>query len=254
MKIDLNSDLGEHSGGLELGSDLAMIELVTSANIACGFHAGDPRSIFDTLQAAARQGVTVGAHVSYPDREGFGRRPMEIEDAALEADVIYQIGGLESLARAAGTRVSYVKPHGALYNAIATNERQAAAVIRAVKRMNPDLPLVCLAAAPIVEQVRSEGLRAVPEAFADRMYQENGLLVSRSEEGAVLHDPILVAKRMLQLVKFGTVPSREGALVTVNAESICVHGDSAGALQMAKAVRHQLEAEQIDIVSFMSAA
>lgn len=254
MRIDLNSDLGENFGAWRMGNDLAMIELVTSANVACGFHAGDPRSIFETLRAAARQGVRVGAHVSYPDLVGFGRRPMAISDEDLEADVIYQIGGLEALARAAGTRVSYVKPHGALYNAIATDERQAAAVIRGVQRVNPDLPIVCLASTPIVEHVRSEGLRAVPEAFADRAYESDGSLVSRSSSSAVLHDPAEVAERMVGLVTRGVVTSLDGSSVTVDAESICVHGDSNGAIQMAQAVRDRLEAERIDIVSFVSAA
>lgn len=254
MKIDLNSDLGERFGTSQMGNDVAMVELVTSANVACGFHSGDPRSIFETVRAAALRGVAVGAHVSYPDLVGFGRRAMAIEDEDLEADVIYQLGALDALARAAGTHVSYVKPHGALYNTIARDEQQAAAVIRAVKRVSVELPIVCLASTPIVDQVRSAGIRAVPEAFADRAYEADGTLVSRTQPGAVLHDPELVADRMLELVTRGRVTARTGESVGVEAESICVHGDSEGALRMAQAVRARLEGAHIEILSFVSAA
>lgn len=246
LVIDLNSDLGE-----QCGDDERMLGIVTSANVACGFHAGDPRSILATLRAAAERGVAVGAHVSYRDRPGFGRRLMEPDDDALEADVIYQIGALHSLAEIAGTRVQYVKPHGALYNTIAHDERQAAAVIRALQSVNPELPLVCLASSALVEQVEHAGLRAVPEAFADRAYEPNGALVARGEPDAVLHDAGEVARRMLQLVTEGRATARDGSLVTMRAESICVHGDSTGAVQMAEAVRRELIAAGATIRPFV---
>lgn len=240
MSIDLNSDLGEHFGAWTLGDDAAMLDIVTSANVACGFHAGDPRSILETLRGAVERGVAVGAHVAYPDLVGFGRRPMDVSDAELEADVIYQIGALQGLARVAGTEVSYVKPHGALYNTIARDERQAAAVIRAIRAVDPGLPLVCLAGSPLVGWAEAAGLRAVPEAFADRAYEPNGALVSRRESGAVIHDPEQVAERMVRLAREGVIEARDGTEVAVPAASICVHGDSPGAVEIAAAVRTAL--------------
>lgn len=253
MRIDLNSDLGEHYGAWRMGDDAAMLEIVTSASVACGFHAGDPRSIMETLRAAARRDVTVGAHVSYPDLVGFGRRPMNLDDAELEANVGYQIGALQALARAAGTRVSYVKPHGALYNTIAHDERQAAAVIRAMRLVDSELPLVTLAASPLTEQVEAAGLQAVPEAFADRAYEANGLLVPRGEPGAVLEDPAEVAERMLRLVRDGVVSARDGSEISVSARSICVHGDSPGAAHLATTVRERLLGAGIELRPFAGA-
>ena len=254
MRIDLNSDLGEHFGVWRMGDDEEMLRIVTSANVACGFHAGDPRSILATLRDAAAHGTSVGAHVSYPDLVGFGRRQMNLSDEELEADVSYQIGALQALARIAGTEVGFVKPHGALYNTIAQDERQAAAVIRGIRAVDPELPLVCLAASPLVAQARSEGLRAVPEAFADRAYEPSGALVSRRDAGAVLHDPEVVAERMLRLVTEGVVEARDGSAVAIEAESICVHGDSAGAVSMAVAVRDRLVGAGVELSPFIGGA
>ncbi len=250
-RIDLNSDLGEHYGAWRMGDDETMLGIVTSANVACGFHAGDPRSVLETMRAAAAQGVTVGAHVAYPDLSGFGRRDMNPTDAELEADVIYQIGAVQALASVAGTHVRYVKPHGALYNTIARDERQAAAVLRAMHALDPDLPLVCLAASQLVDQAEDAGVRAVPEAFADRAYEPTGALVSRREPGSVLHDPDEVAERMARLVRDGVVIARDGSEVQLRAESICVHGDSDGAVEMAVAVRDRLTADGVSLESFM---
>ena len=176
--IDLNSDLGESFGSWKMGDDAAMLAVVTSANIACGFHAGDPAGLLSVLEEAAKRGVAVGAHVAYRDLVGFGRRKMEPSSAELVGDIIYQIGALQGLAAAAGTKVRYVKPHGALYNTIANDARQAADVIAGIKRVDPTLVLMALAGAPIVAQARSEGLKVVCEAFADRAYNADG----RSEE------------------------------------------------------------------------
>lgn len=250
MRIDLNSDLGEHFGAWRMGNDEAMLDIVTSANVACGFHAGHPSSLLETLRGAAARGVRVGAHVAYPDLVGFGRRPMDIESDDLTADVIYQIGALRALAEVAGARVAYVKPHGALYNTIASDERQAAAVIRAVQLVDPTLPLVCLAASPIVEQARAAGLRAIPEAFADRAYEPNGALVSRREPDAVLHDPEEIAARMLQMVSGGVSIARDGTTVRLDAESICVHGDTAGAVEIAAVLRRRLTEAGVELRSF----
>ena len=166
--MDLNSDLGESFGAWRMGDDAAILRIVTSANVACGFHAGDPAGILATLRGAVAHGVAVGAHVSYPDLVGFGRRNMDVTSAELQADVMYQIGALQGLATAAGTRVRYVKPHGALYNTIAHDERQAKAVIAAVRAVDPTLVLVALAGAPLVQWAREAGLAVVGEAFADR--------------------------------------------------------------------------------------
>lgn len=252
MHIDLNSDLGESFGAWRMGDDAAMLDVVSSANVACGFHAGDPAGILNTLRAAAERGVTVGAHVGYPDLAGFGRREMAMASADLQAAVIYQIGALQALAHVAGARVRYVKPHGALYNTIAHDERQARDVIEAVRALDTDLALVVLAGSPLVGWARAAGLRTVAEAFADRGYRADGSLVPRSQPGAVLHDPDAVAERMVQLVRTGTVAANDGTPVRVEAESICVHGDSPGAVAMAQRLRARLQAEGVGIRAFVN--
>lgn len=249
-RIDLNSDLGESLGAWTMGDDAAMLELVSSANVACGFHGGDPAGILATLKGAAANGVAVGAHVSYPDLTGFGRRNMDVASADLIADVIYQIGALKGLAAAAGTQVSYVKPHGALYNTIAHDARQGNDVITAMLAVDPSLALVGLAGSPLLALARERGLRVVAEAFADRAYTPQGTLVSRREKGAVLHDADIVARRMLRLVQEGVVEAIDGSLTRVQADSICVHGDSPGAVDMAREVRRRLEQSGVTIRSF----
>ena len=238
--MDLNSDLGEGFGAWRMGDDAAMLAIVTSANVACGFHAGDPAGILQTLRGAAAHGVAVGAHVSYPDLVGFGRRPMQPSSAELVADVVYQIGALQGLAQAAGTRVRYVKPHGALYNTIAHDERQGNDVIAAMLAVDPGLTLLALAGSPLIARARERGLAVVAEAFADRAYHDDGTLVPRHLPGAVLHDADAVAQRMLGWVQTGAIPSITGRSVRVQADSICVHGDSPGAVEMARRVRQRL--------------
>ena len=251
--IDLNSDVGESFGAWSMGDDGAMLETITSANVACGFHAGDPAGILRTLGAAKASGVAVGAHVGYRDLVGFGRRTMDPTSAELVGDVVYQIGALQGLAKAAGTEVSYVKPHGALYNTIAEDRRQAADVIAAIKAIDPSLPLVALAGAPIVDWAREAGLVVVPEAFADRAYTAQGRLVSRRECGSVLKDPQAVAERMLRLVMDGIVKAIDGTPTRIEAGSICVHGDSPAAVDMARAVRTALERAGIVAAPFVGA-
>ncbi|KQT85254.1 5-oxoprolinase subunit PxpA [Aurantimonas sp. Leaf443] len=248
--IDLNSDLGEGYGAWTMGDDAAMLEVVSSANIACGFHAGDPAGLLRTLRRAAECGTVVGAHVSYPDRVGFGRRDMDVGHEELVADIVYQIGALQGLARAAGTQVRYVKPHGALYNRIAGDARQGAAVIEALGLVDGDLALMGLAGAPILDQARAAGLATVAEAFADRAYTPQGRLVSRREPGAVIHDTDEVARRMVQLARHGTLEAIDGSTIRLAAQSICVHGDSPGAVAIARAVRAALEANAIAVHSF----
>lgn len=251
FEIDLNSDLGESLGAWSMGDDAAMLDIVSSANVACGFHAGDPAGILAALKAAQARGVAVGAHVAYPDLIGFGRRAMDVASSDLVADVIYQIGALQGLAQAAGTSIGYVKPHGALYNTIAHDSAQARDVIAAIRAVDANLALVALAGSPLVRWAQDAGLRVVAEAFADRAYTPQGTLVSRREPGAVLHDSALVASRMLRLVRDGVVEAVDGSLASVQAQSICVHGDSPGAVAMARAVRAALEADGIAVRPFV---
>ena len=248
--MDINSDLGESFGAWRMGDDAAMLDIVTSANVACGFHAGDPAGILKTVRAAAERGVVIGAHVAYPDLVGFGRRNMDPSSTELVADVIYQIGALQGLAQAAGTTVSYVKPHGALYNTIAHDTRQANDVITAILAVDPNLTLMALAGSPIIDLARERGLRVVAEAFADRAYNDDGSLVSRREPGAVLHDAEQVAERMLNLVRTGELESISGRKVRLQADSICVHGDSPGAVEMARRIRARFDEAGVELKPF----
>ena len=251
--IDLNSDLGENVADRVVSDDAAMLEIVTSANVSCGFHAGSPEGIRETLAAAVRGGVVIGAHPGYRDYDNFGRTNVDIDSATLQAHVEYQLGALIALASAVGGRVAYVKPHGALYNTIAHDRAQAGAVIEAVQAVDGDLALVVLAGSPLAGWARDAGLSAIEEAFADRGYTPQGTLVSRREPGAVLHDAQAVAARMLQLVREGTVPAVDGSPVAVRADSICVHGDSPGAVAMARAVRERLQDAGVAIRPFCAA-
>ncbi len=248
--MDLNSDLGESFGAWRMGDDAGMLGIVTSANVACGFHAGDPAGILQTLREAAANGVAVGAHVAYPDLVGFGRRHMDPTSRELVADVIYQIGALQGLAAAAGTRVSYVKPHGALYNTIAHDARQAGDVITAILEIDPGLVLMGLAGSPILRWAQERGLKVAAEAFADRAYTDDGALLSRREAGAVLHDAEAVAERMLRLVETGEIGSVSGRRVRLQVDSICVHGDSPGAVAMARRVRERLQGAGVALRPF----
>lgn len=245
--IDLNSDLGEGYGAWKMGDDAAMLGIVSSANVACGFHAGDPLTILTTVTAAAAEGVVIGAHVSYPDRVGFGRRPMEPAPAELTADVIYQIAALQGICSAAGTRLRYVKPHGALYNTIAGDTQQAAAVIAAILAVDPALALMGLAGAPVLDQARAAGLPVLSEAFADRGYTPQGHLMPRHLPGAVLHDPDMIAERMLRLVTAGLITASDGSDLHLEPDSICVHGDTPGAVAVATRLREVLTGNGLHI-------
>lgn len=251
--IDLNSDLGESFGPWTMGDDVAMLSIVTSANIACGFHAGDPAGILSVLKEAAQRGGSVGAHVGYRDLVGFGRRNMDPSSDELIGDTIYQIGALQGLAKAAGTAVRYVKPHGALYNTIAQDPRQAADVITAIKAVDPSLVLMALSGAPIVAQARAAGLTVVCEAFADRAYNADGSLVSRRLPGSVIHDPAQIAARMLRLVTKGRITAIDGTEIALEAQSICVHGDTATAVAIAGEIRATLVSNGVGLKSFLEA-
>ncbi|NDZ93533.1 LamB/YcsF family protein [Streptomyces sp. SID6673] len=242
LVIDLNADLGEG-----VGDDEAMLELVSSANVACGFHAGTPAELIATCRAAADAGVRIGAQVSYPDRSGFGRRFMDIAPDDLTADVIYQIGALESIARSVGAEVSYVKPHGALYNSIVRHEGQADAVVAAIVGLGGSLPLMGLPGSVSLRIADAAGLPVITEAFADRGYRPDGTLVPRTEHGAVLTDSAEIARRVVGLIVDGTVTAIDGSVITVDAESVCLHGDTPGAVAHARAVRDALREAGISV-------
>ena len=248
--MDLNADVGESYGAWTLGDDEAVLDVVTSANVACGFHAGDPRTLLRTVTAAASRGVVVGAQVSYPDLVGFGRRELEVAPADLTADVLYQLGALEAFARAAGSRVRYVKPHGALYNRIARDPVQAAAVVEAIRRYDPALPLLTLPGSAAMRAAEEAGIPAVAEGFADRAYTAEGRLVSRREPGAVLHDPRQVATRAVVMATEGRVETADGGEVAVQVRSLCVHGDTPGAVDLARAVRAALDEAGVALEAF----
>ena len=250
-RIDLNSDLGESYGQWRLGDDETMLDIVTSANVACGFHAGDPATLLSTCYGAAKRAVRIGAQVGYNDLAGFGRRFIEVPSADLTAEIIYQIGALDGLARAAGSSVGYVKPHGALYNAIVHHREQARAVVDAVRAYDASLPVLGLPDSVFLEEAERAGLRVVTEAFADRAYTPAGTLVSRREPGAVLHDPDEIAERVLRMVTEGVVTAIDGSDIRVGAQSVCIHGDSPDATAVAVAVRRRLDAENIDIRAFV---
>jgi UPF0271 protein len=250
VTVDLNADLGEGFGIWRLGDDEAMLDVVSSANVACGFHAGDPAGLARTCRAAAERGVRIGAQVGYRDLAGFGRRFIDVSHDDLVADVIYQIGALQALARAAGSTVKYVKPHGALYNTIVTHPGQADAVAQAVHAVDPDLPVLGLAGSAFFAAAENLGLRTVPEAFADRAYRSDGTLVPRTEGGAVLHDPAEIAERVALMIGRGKVTALDGKVIDVTAESVCVHGDSPGAVEIARAVAGRLTADGVALVAF----
>jgi UPF0271 protein len=249
--VDLNADLGESFGVWQLGDDAAMLDIVTSANLACGFHAGDPVELARTSRAAAERGVRIGAQVSYRDLTGFGRRFIDVAPAELTAEVIYQIGALQALARVAGSAVGYVKPHGALYNTIVTHREQARAVAEAVHAVDPGLPVLNLAGSVFFEEAQRLGLRTVAEAFADRAYRPDGTLVPRREEGAVLHDPEQIAERVAGMVQTGQVLAVDGSTIDLRVESVCIHGDSPGAVRIATAVRERLLRDGVELVAFV---
>jgi 5-oxoprolinase (ATP-hydrolysing) subunit A len=250
VTVDLNADLGESFGVWRLGDDEAMLDVVTSANVACGFHAGDAATLARTCRAAVQRGVRIGAQVSYRDLAGFGRRFIDATPEDLTADVIYQIGALQALAHTAGGTVSYVKPHGALYNTIVTNRDQARAVAEAVHAVDPSLPVLGLSGSAFFAAAEELKLHTVPEAFADRAYRSDGQLVSRRQHNAVLHDIAEIVDRVASMVTAGRVTAVDGSTISVTVESVCVHGDSPGAVQIANAVRDRLVADGVELKAF----
>jgi UPF0271 protein len=245
MRIDLNCDMGESFGRYTLGNNAAMLDVVTSANVACGLHAGDPTVMQATVALAAQKGVAVGAHPGYPDLQGFGRRTMALTPAEIEATVLYQIGALAGFARAAGVPLIHVKPHGALYNVAARDIAVAEAIVRAAAAFDPALIVVTLPDSALLHAAQTAGLRVAYEGFADRAYREDGTLVPRTEPGAVIHDPALATARAIRMVTLGEVEAITGKTVPLHIDTLCIHGDTPGAVAIAAALRLALESEGV---------
>ena len=249
-RMDLNADLGESFGRWTLGDDERLVQHLTSANLACGFHAGDFRVMETTVALCRRAGVAVGAQPGYPDLLGFGRRPMPFEPDEVESLVRYQIGALEAFCREHGVDMQHVKPHGALYNQAATDSVLAAAIARAVGRFSRELLLFGLASSePMASAAADAGLRFVPEAFADRAYRADGTLQPRGEPVAVITDPDIAAARAVEIATTGSATAIDGSRVTIRTESICCHGDTPGAVEIAAAVRRALEAAGVSVAA-----
>lgn len=252
LSIDLNADVGEGFGAYVLGPDAELLTLVSSASIACGFHAGDPVTMRKTVTAAAHHGVAIGAHPGYPDLLGFGRREMSATPDEITAYVLYQVGALDAVCRSCGTRLRYVKPHGALYNRAVGDPVTAAAIAKGVRLVGPGLTLLGLAGSHLIDAGKAVGLPTAAEAFADRAYTGDGSLVPRSEPRAVIHDVGAVVARSVQLVADQRVVAVDGTLLDVRADSLCVHGDTPGALDLLRALRAGFAERGIGVAPFTS--
>lgn len=250
MSIDLNSDVGESFGHWTLGDDTTLLTLISSANIACGFHASDARIMRQTVRLAVENNVAIGAHVSYRDLAGFGRRFIDMDANELRDEIIYQIGALEALARSEGGHVSYVKPHGALGNTIFHDEAQSEAVVSAIRDYDPSLALLSTSSALALTIASEGGLSAVGEAFADRAYNADGSLVSRKLPEAVLHDPEEISRRVVSMLTEGKIKAIDGTEINFEARSICLHGDTPDAVRIAQSVRASLDAAAIPVAPF----
>jgi 5-oxoprolinase (ATP-hydrolysing) subunit A len=248
--VDLNADLGESFGIWTLGDDFALMDVITSANIACGFHAGDPLTLRRACAMAVARGVTIGAQVSYRDLAGFGRREMDVPPEELTAELLYQIAALDGIARTEGGSVRYVKPHGALYHRAGRDPAQAGALVEAIRAYDPALPLLTQSRSLASEVAARAGLTVVGEAFADRGYNPDGTLVPRGQPGAVRTDPAEVTEQAVAMVTSGKVRASGGQEVPVAARSICIHGDTAGAVALARSVRRGLEQAGVNIAPF----
>jgi UPF0271 protein len=252
--VDLNADLGEGYGPWTMGDDAAMLDIVTSANVACGGHASDPETMYRTLVMARERGIRVGAHPSYPDREGFGRRRMPCTPGEIERFVAAQVGQLMAVAALAGTHVTHVKPHGALGNVAAVEADVAAAILRATRAVDPGLAVLAISGTVLEQLAREQGLPVFSEIFADRGYTAAGNLVPRSEPGALITDADAATARILGFLESGRMPAVDGSLVPLKVDSICIHGDSAHAVHMARHLKAALVARGVVVRPFLSHA
>ncbi|HWG84743.1 MAG TPA: 5-oxoprolinase subunit PxpA [Deinococcales bacterium] len=245
--LDLNVDAGESAGPYRYGDDAGVFPWVSSVSVACGFHAGDPRVMRETVALAARHGLAVGAHVSYPDRAGFGRRHLAATPDEVYEDCLYQIGALAGFLRAAGLALSHVKPHGALYNYAARDEAAAGAIAEAVRDFDPGLALMMLAGSAGAAAAEAAGVRVLHEAFADRAYEPDGSLAARSRPGSLITDPKVVAARAVRMAREGTVVTLDGGEWRLRADTLCLHGDTPGAATLARAAREALDAAGVRV-------
>ncbi len=249
MKVDINSDLGESFGNYTIGNDAEVMKYISSANIACGFHAGDPVVIEKTIKLALENNVAIGAHPGYPDLMGFGRRSMNLNPKEIKSYVLYQIGALKSMTEALGGKLQHVKAHGALYNDASANKIIATAIAEAVYLIDPELIFMGLAKSEMLDSAKKVGLRTASEVFADRAYIKSGTLVSRALPGAVIHDTNICNQRVLRMIKEHCVTGIDGSEIQIEAESICIHGDNPSAIEMAKSLKQHLEKNGIKIQS-----
>lgn len=250
LQVDLNSDMGEGFGTYQKGDDAAILDIVTSANVACGFHAGDPEIMASTFALAKEKNVAVGAHPGFPDLWGFGRRIIPFTPGEVERFVAYQIGAAQGMSAYAGHPITYVKAHGALGNLTQTEEDVANAIANAILAVDKNLTCVTFAGAVMERVCKEKGIKTAAEVFADRAYDEEGHLVNRKIPGAVLHDPIAAAERMLRMIKAGGIETLSGNMLPVHIDTICVHSDTPGAIVMAAEVRRLLEANNIRVTAF----
>lgn len=252
--VDLNSDIGESFGAYKIGMDEEIVKFISSANIACGFHAGDPMVMDKTVDISKKNGVALGAHPGFPDLVGFGRRNMDVSPAEAKNYIVYQIGALQAFCRSRGIKMQHVKAHGALYNMAAVDEKLAAAIVEAIASVNENLICVGMANTAMQRAAEKVGLKFACEVFADRNLNPDGTLVSRKLPNAVIHDEELACKRVLRMVKEGVVEAVDGSLVKVKADTICVHGDNPQAVEFAKKIKRTLEENGVKVApmgSFM---
>lgn len=240
VSIDLNSDLGESFGAYRIGYDAELFPMLSSANVACGFHGGDPRTLERTVAACKAHGIAVGAHPGLPDLVGFGRRPINATPEEVRTDTLYQLGAIDAFCRAAGVDLRHVKPHGALTNMAHHDREMAGAVVAAIRAYDSLLPLFAMPGSALLEVAEASGLTVAREAFADRAYNADGSLVNRRLPGAMITDPALAARRMVRLVTEGLIETIDGGTIEIQADTICTHSDTAGAVQIVEAVRAAL--------------
>lgn len=249
MRVDINSDLGESFGNYKIGNDAEVMKYISSANIACGFHAGDPVVIERTIKLALENNVAIGAHPAYPDLQGFGRREMNLSAEEIKSFVFYQVSALKGMTEALGGKLQHVKAHGAMYNQASNNYEKAKAIAQAIHLIDPEIIFMGLANSVMIEAANEIGLQTASEVFADRAYTQQGMLVSRSLAGAVIHDSKYCNERVLQMLKNGTVHDIDGNTIAIKADSICIHGDNPTAIELAKSLNKHLTQNGISIQS-----
>lgn len=248
FRVDINCDLGESFGRYRLGQDDQVLHLITSANIACGFHAGDSRVMYETVKFAHELGVGIGAHPGYPDLQGFGRREVALSPDEIYEIMVYQIGAMQGFARIFGERLQHVKPHGALYNRAAKDQAVAEAVAQAIVDLDDRIILFGLARSQLIKEGKRAGLQVANEVFADRSYQSNGMLTPRSQSNAMIHDSSLAVERVIRMVKEGKVETVDGSEIQIQADTICVHGDEPTALEFVQKLRQELQQAGVKII------